>query len=67
MTLLRLPDEINQLADRIPAGERFRTCDIRCRLRPRRNGIQLVQVDVYLARRDDLRLITKGVWEKVRE
>ena len=67
MTMIRLSDEINQLADRIPAGDRFRTCNIFHRLKPRRNGIQLVQVGVYLARRDDLRLITKGVWEKVME
>jgi hypothetical protein len=67
MTQIRLPDEINQLADQIRIGERFRTCDICHRLKPRRNGIQLVQVGVYLARRDDLRLITKGVWEKVEE
>ena len=63
MTSTRLAYEINQLADQIKIGERFRTCDIHSKLKHRRNGVRLLQVGAYLARRDDLRLITKGVWE----
>lgn len=67
MTYIPLPDEINQLADRIPVGDRFRTCDILSKLKHRRNGVRLLQVGAYLARRDDIRSAGEGVWEKVRE
>jgi hypothetical protein len=67
MTQIRLPDEINQLADQIKIGERFRTCDIHSKLKHRRNGVRLLQVGAYLARRDDIRSAGEGVWEKVEE
>jgi len=68
MTITKLSDEINQLADRIPAGDRFRTCDILPMLRRRHNGVRLTQIGGWLARRDDIRKVNNdGLWEKVRE